>query len=177
MGAVLVTGCSGSGKTSVAAELTRRGLDAVDADNVLAAWLDRTGKPVWLPDDADPAWFSEHTWSWDLELLDELVDGPGIRYVCGNADNVALAWPRFDRAYLLVIDETTMVTRLDNPGRDHDFGRASGQRTWLRNWCPQYQQQVTALGAIPVDARQPLSAVVDAITGAAEQARQWPDRR
>ncbi|SEQ97133.1 ATP-binding protein [Actinokineospora terrae] len=164
MGIVLVTGCSGSGKTSVAAELTRRGLVAVDADTALAMWLDRDGRPVELPDDTTFEWLSEHDWSWDLSLLDELAARPGTLYVCGNAGNVGKAWPRFDRAYLLVIDEATMLSRLDYPHRDHDFGRSPGQRAWLRDWRPRYQAEVAGLGAIPVDATQALNTVVDEIT-------------
>ncbi|GLW89327.1 dephospho-CoA kinase [Actinokineospora globicatena] len=165
MGIILVTGCSGSGKSTVAAELTRRGLIAVDADTTLAGWVNERGEAVELPDDTTVEWLSEHDWSWDLSLLDELAARPGTRYLCGNAGNVGEAWSRFDRAYLLAIDETTMLTRLDYPHRDHDFGRSGGQRAWLRDWRPRYQAEVTDLGAIHVDATQPLSAVVDQIVG------------
>jgi len=33
MSAVLITGCSGAGKTTIAAVLARRGLAAIDADD------------------------------------------------------------------------------------------------------------------------------------------------
>jgi dephospho-CoA kinase len=49
--AVLITGGSGSGKTTVAAEFGRRGLSAIDADadESLARYVDRAGRVVRLP--------------------------------------------------------------------------------------------------------------------------------
>ena len=35
MSAVHITGCSGAGKTAIAAELARRGLTAIDADGAI----------------------------------------------------------------------------------------------------------------------------------------------
>ncbi|GLZ41593.1 hypothetical protein [Actinokineospora sp. NBRC 105648] len=164
MGAVLVTGGSGAGKSSVAAALGLRGLVGLDADAdpELARWVDGAGRLVWLPDDVGADWLDRHDWSWDLDRLDHLIAAaPGTLYVCGNAGNVAEAWSRFDRVFLLVIDVPTMCARLDDPARDHDFGRAPGQREWLRGWLPRYQDHMLGLGAIPVDATRPLVEVVD----------------
>ncbi|WP_026423501.1 dephospho-CoA kinase [Actinokineospora inagensis] len=165
MGAALITGCSGSGKSTVAAELSERGYTAIDADNVIARWLDRSGSPVWMPDDASATWFDQHTWSWDLTWLDDLIASADTMYVCGAADNIARAWTRFERVYLLAISEATMLSRVDDQDRLHDFGRRPGQREWIRRWRPRYQDEVLALGAIEVDADRDLAAVVDTIVG------------
>jgi len=76
MSAVQIAGCSGAGKTTIAAVLARRGLAAIDADNdpLLARSLDLAGNVVKdEPAEPDLAWLSRHSWAWDPARLDELV--------------------------------------------------------------------------------------------------------
>ena len=65
--------------------------------------------------------------------------------------------------FLLEIDEPTMLARLDAPSRDNDWGRIGDTREYLRRFLPGYQARLLASGAIPIDARQPLDHVADAI--------------
>ena len=71
--------------------------------------------------------------------------------------------PGFTQLFLLEMDEPTMLARLDSPGRDNDWGRIGDTREYLRRRRPEYQDRLRAFGAIPIDARQPLDHVVDAI--------------
>jgi thymidylate kinase len=64
--------------------------------------------------------------------------------------------------FLLEIDEPTMLARLA-ARPDNDWGRIGDTREHLRRFLPGYQERLRASGAIPVDARQPLDRVVDAI--------------
>jgi len=172
---VLVDGCSGAGKSTVAAELAGRGLASIDADEdpSLCHWVDADGRFVELPADADLAWFDRHRWEWDPVRLDEVISAAGSAtlFVCGNAANETDLLDRFDRVLLLEIDEPTMLARIDDPYRDNDFGRAGGERELLRRSLPGYQAQMRSAGAIPIDATQPLSQVIDAIVVLAEAAR------
>ena len=70
---------------------------------------------------------------------------------------------RFTRVFLLEIDESTMLARLDARRDYHDWGQIGDTREYLRHKLPALQDQLRASGAIPVDARQPLGQVVDAI--------------
>jgi hypothetical protein len=47
--------------------------------------------------------------------------------------------------------------------RDNDWGRIGDTREYLRRRLPELQDRLRATGAIPIDARQPLDQVVDAI--------------
>jgi hypothetical protein len=94
MSAVQIAGCSGAGKTTIAAVLARRGLAAIDADDdpLLAPTVDAAGNVV--EEEPDFAWLSRHSWAWDPARLDELIRAaaPATLYVCGGADNqLALA--------------------------------------------------------------------------------------
>ncbi len=69
---------------------------------------------------------------------------------------------RFTQVFLLEIDEPTMLARIDTR-QDNDWGRIGDTREYLRRKLPELQARLRAFGAIPIDARQPLDQVVDAI--------------
>ncbi len=166
MSAVQITGCSGAGKTTIAAALAQRGLAVIDADAdpLLARDVDSTGAVVEEPAEPDFAWLARHSWAWDPGRLDELIQAaaPATLYVCGGADNELQVADRFTHVFLLEIDETTMLARID-ARPDNDWGRTGDTREYLRRKLPELQDRLRACGAIPIDARQPLDHVVDAI--------------
>ena len=167
MSAVSITGCSGAGKTTIAAVLARRGLAAIDADDdpLLARSVDAVGNVVEEePAAPDFAWLARHSWAWNPARLDELIRAaaPATLYVCGGAANELELADRFTQVFLLEIDEPTMLARID-ARQDNDWGRIGDTREYLRRFLPGYQARLRASGAIPIDARQPLGEVVDAI--------------
>lgn len=167
MTAVLITGCSGAGKSAIAAVLARRGLACVDDDEdpFLARFVDPAGAVVAEePAKPDLAWLARHSWAWNPARLDELIRAaaPATLYLCGGADNQLELADRFTQMFLLEIDEPTMLARLD-ARQDNEWGRAGDSREYLGRLLPGYQDRLRASGAIPIDARQPLHQVVDAI--------------
>jgi hypothetical protein len=168
MSAVQITGCSGAGKTAIAAVLARRGLAAIDTDDdpFLARFVDAAGNVVAEePDEPDFAWLSRHGWAWNPARLDELIRAaaPSTLYVCGGADNELELADRFTQVFLLEIDEPTMLARLDLRRDYHDWGHIGDTREYLRRKLPELQDRLRASGAIPIDARQPLDRVVESI--------------
>jgi hypothetical protein len=168
MSAVQIAGCSGAGKSAIAPVLARRGLVSIDADDdpLLARFVDPAGAVVAeVPTAPDLAWLARHSWAWDPARLDELIlaAAPATLYVCGGADNQGELAGRFTQVFLLEIDEPTMLARLDARGHYHDWGRIGDTREYLRRKLPALQDRLRASGAIPIDARQPLEQVVDAI--------------
>ena len=168
MGAVQIAGCSAAGKSTVAAELARRGLVSIDADDDprLARFVDQDGAVVGEePAAPDLAWLDRHGWAWDPARLDELIEAaaPSTLYVCGGADNQHELADRFAHVFLLEIDEHTMLARLDGRRDHHDWGRIGDTREYLRRKLPALQDCLRASGAIPIDATLPLDQVVDAI--------------
>ena len=97
--------------------------------------------------------------------LDELIRAaaPATLYVCGGSDNQHELADRFSQVFLLEIDEPTMLARLDVRRDDHDWGHIGDTREYLCRKLPALQDRLRASGAIPVDARQPLDQVVDAL--------------
>ena len=162
-----MTGMSGAGKSTIAEVLARRGLAVIDADEdpLLARSVDSDGNVVEDPSAPDFAWLARHSWAWDPARLDEVIRAaaPATLYVCGGADNQHEVAGRFTQVFLLEIDEPTMLARLDARRDYHDWGRIGDTREYLRRKLPVLQERLRAAGAIPVDARQPLGQVVDAI--------------
>jgi hypothetical protein len=168
MSAVQIAGCSGAGKSAIAAVLARRGLVSIDSDDdpYLARFVDPTGTVVAeVPMAPDLAWLARHSWAWDPARLDELIRAaaPATLYVCGGADNQQELADRFAQVFLLEIDVHTMLARLDARRDCHDWGRIGDTREFRRRKLPALQGRLRASGAIPIDARQPLDQVVDAI--------------
>jgi hypothetical protein len=164
MSAVLITGCSGAGKTTIAAVIARRGLASLDADDdpLLARTVDLAGNVVEEePEEPDFAWLSRHSWAWDPGRLDDLIRAaaPATLYVCGGAANELELADRFTQVFLLEIDEPTMLARLDARRDYHDWGHIGDTREYLRHKLPELQDRLRAFGAIPINARQPLNQV------------------
>lgn len=167
MSAVQITGCSGAGKTTIAAVLASRGLAAIDSDDdpELARMVDAAGRVVVAePEAPDLAWLTRHSWAWNPARLDEVIAAaaPATLYVCGGAANEIELAGRFRHVFLLEIDEPTMLARIA-ARPDNNWGRIGDTREYLRQFLPGYQDRLRASGAIPIDARQPLDDVVDAI--------------
>jgi adenylate kinase family enzyme len=166
MSAVQIAGCSGAGKTAIAAVLARRGLAVIDADSdpLLARSVDAAGHLAEEPEEPDLAWLSRHGWAWNPARLDELIQAaaPATLYVCGGADNQSELAGRFTQVFLLEIDEPTMLARID-ARPDNDWGRIGDTREYLCRKLPELQDRLRASGAVPIDARQPLDQVADAI--------------
>jgi hypothetical protein len=148
--------------------LALRGLVSIDADDdsLLARFVDPAGAVVAeVPAAPDLAWLDRHGWAWNPARLDELIFAaePATLYVCGGADNQHELAGRFAQVFLLEIDEPTMLARLDARRDYHDWGRIGDTREYLRRKLPALQDRLLAAGAIPIDARQPLDHVADAI--------------
>jgi adenylate kinase family enzyme len=170
MSAVQITGCSGAGKTTIAAMLARRGLTVIDTDDdpLLARSVDAAGNVAEEPEEPDFAWLSRHSWSWNPARLDQLIRAaaPATVYVCGGADNELDLADRFTHVFLLEIDEPTMLARID-ARQNNDWGRIGDTREYLRRKLPELQERLRAFGAIPIDARQPPGQVVESILSCA----------
>ena len=170
MAAFLVTGNPGSGKTTLAQELSRRGLTAMDADCVprLCHYRDDAGKTysrAEAPLMPDEHWLSTHHWVWDRTRLQEvLCEQPGPVFMCGIALNVREVIDLFDRVFLLRIDAETQEERL----LAYDLSsprsvRNEAGRQQIRAGRPFFEAEMLNLGAVAVDGNASATAVADAI--------------
>jgi hypothetical protein len=162
----LIEGVSGSGKTTVATELQRRGYHAIHGDRELAYRGDpRTGLPI-APETETPTvdWISEH-YIWDVEKVKAYVadKAESITFFCGGSRNFPQFIDLLDGVFVLDVDVDTMNRRIDERIAldPTDFGATPEERDLIaRRFASKADVPKTAIG---IDATVPVARVVDDI--------------
>lgn len=164
----LITGVSGSGKTTIASELLERGYHALNMDKVegLCAWVDlATGKPAG-PDfkrESASDWKDEYDWLWDGQVLNQLLSETSDTYFCGSSGNQKEFYHLFGKVFLLEMDEELIRHRIFESERDHDYGRRPGEIEEILDYYQNEQDTAKSLGAVVIDAHKPVHEIVEII--------------
>jgi dephospho-CoA kinase len=143
---VLVTGMSGTGKSSALAALGRLGFQVVDTD-----------EPGWTD-------WSEHEggYVWREERIAELLahdDGPSL-YVSGTVSNQGRFYSRFDAVVLLSAPPEVLLTRIENR-TTNPFGKTPEQREVILRDLAEVEPLLRRTCTHEIDATQPLTAIVE----------------
>jgi dephospho-CoA kinase len=142
---VLVTGMSGTGKSTVLAELARRGFQVVETDDApWTEWSEADGGYVWRED-----------------LVEELLsrDDDGTLYVSGTVSNQGSFYPRFDAVVLLSAPVDVLLRRLD-ARTTNDYGKTAEERALILSQVAEIEPLLRATCTYEIDATQPLDEVV-----------------
>ena len=107
----LVTGMSGTGKSTVIAALAARGYKAADADD------DAYSEWVAVSADASPYGppvAGDKDWVWREDRIEELLatEDAAVLFLGGSAENMRAFLPRFDHIVLLSAPPEVLVERL-----------------------------------------------------------------
>jgi len=142
---ILVTGMSGTGKSSALAELRTRGFDVVDTD-----------EPGWTEwSDAEDGYL------WREDRIAELLD-PEPRttlYVSGTVSNQGRFYPRFDAVVLLAAPADVLFARIARR-TTNDYGKSSEERELIRSHITEVEPLLRATCTHEIDASRPLADVV-----------------
>jgi hypothetical protein len=175
--AFLVTGNPGSGRTTLAGELGRRGLFAIDPDYdaELSYWEDDAGTRILKADGPakpDEQWLRTHHWVWSRSRLEEvLTQSDKPTFVCGIALNIHQVVDLFERIFLLRIDAQTQEQRLSAYDAANPPGRNEAGRQQIREGRPIFEAQILELGAIALDGTAPTATVADQLLAVVSGAR------
>lgn len=166
----LIEGVSGTGKTSVAEELQRRGYHVLHGDRELKYRGDpKTGEPVHEPvheSEMDKAvWHQEHH-LWDIDKVKSVIadHSKAISFFCGGSRNFSKVIDLLDGVFVLEVDNLeTLYRRLDERvARDStDWGGKPEEKELLAR-LHRTKEDIPGDG-IFIDATQPLASVVDEI--------------
>jgi|SRR5579875_2906287 len=154
---VQIDGLSGTGKSTLCAELIRRGQHAVDADAVFAHYADPvTGAPTSVE--------SRATWMWNGPKLRGFADAhrEELVFICGGAMNQDEFADLFTNRFILRIDDETMRRRL-RTRTNNDFGKDPAELAEQLELNMHVLEEAQRIGAVVVDATRPISEVADDI--------------
>lgn len=163
----LITGVAGAGKTTIAAELVRRGYDGRNMDYIpgLCSWVD-LGTGIADPNfkiESASDWVNKYDWLWNDDVLTRLLNENGDTYFCGSSGNQEKYYRLFGRIFLLEMNEELIKDRVLNSERDHDYGRKPGEIEAILGYYERFQDHAKAAGAIVIDASMPIGHIVDLV--------------
>src|SRR4030095_11404182 len=154
MSRILVTGMSGTGKSSALAELGRRGYRVVDTDD-----------PGWREyreyvESSDEVRRGE--WLWVEERITGLLDSDDGRslFVQGCVRNQGKFYDRFDAVVLLSAPAEVILDRIARR-TTNDFGKTSAEREMIWDDLASVEPLLRAGCSHELDASRPLDELVD----------------
>ncbi len=142
---ILITGMSGTGKSTALMELRRRGFDVVDTDESgWTEWSDEDGGYVWRED--------------RIAQLLSRDDGPTL-FVSGTVSNQGRFYPRFDAVVLLSAPADVLLHRIESR-TTNDYGKAVEERDLILGHIAEVEPLLRATCTHEVDATLPVDDVV-----------------
>jgi shikimate kinase len=162
---ILITGLSGTGKSTVIDRLASLGHRAIDADS--PEWSE------WAPMPAPgsfPGLAPELDWIWREERMRRLLDTPGegVLYVSGCAANQGTFYDRFEHVVLLSAPPVVLLDRVATR-TTNTFGRAAGEREKILADLATVEPLLRAGADLEIDtADTPLDEVVTALLALGE---------
>ena len=159
MTAVLVTGMSGTGKSSVLQELSRRGFRVVDTDT--DEWCEWTTAADGSPD-----------WVWREDRMAALLAEPsdGALFVAGCKTNQGAFYDRFDEVVLLHAPIDMLKTRIAT--RDtNDYGKTAEQLTEILSFVETVEPLLAKTSTAEIDTSGALVDVADELVRLADRHR------
>ena len=145
MARVLITGMSGTGKSTALAELEHRGIRVVDTDEApWSEWSEADGGYMWRED-----------------LVAELLAGDdgSTLYVSGTVSNQGRFYDRFDAVVLLSAPAEVLLQRIASR-TTNDYGKSDRERELILQHVAEVEPLLRATCTHEIDTTQPVSAVV-----------------
>jgi broad-specificity NMP kinase len=162
----LITGFPGTGKTSIAAELKRRGHNAYDTENMRGYMHTESrvdGGRIQKPSDVPSGWYDTvGAYNWDTVKILTLLDGPNDKFICAKAHNQSEFFDKFDKIFVLTLDFTEVIKRLHNrPGKA--IGKTDSELSDIIIMREHFERSLLGCGAIAIDVTKGLHEVTDEI--------------
>jgi dephospho-CoA kinase len=147
---VLITGMSGTGKSTALAELERRGHRVVDTD------FDEWSVDAPVPGQSEP----ERLWREDRieTLLSE--HRAGTLFISGCVANQGTFYPRFDAIVLLSVPLDVLLHRLTSR-RTNEFGKTEAQRARILDDLRTVEPLLRAGATVEIDTRRQVAEIAD----------------
>ena len=154
---VLITGMSGTGKSSVIRELAARGYRAYDLDTPeWSEWVDAAPGDALTPGKGKD-------WVWREDRLRVLLATPRDRtlFLSGTSETIDRFRPQIDLVILLSAPVGTLLERL--AARSDGYGRTEEERRKMAELVILVEPLLRRSADHEIDTRRPVAATVDEI--------------
>lgn len=161
----LITGVAGTGKSTLAKELRRRGYAAYDTEEGFSYYVDKeTGERCAYPTQPSQEWYDRHERVFDEKILMNLMKkhADELLFIASITANQAKYYPQFDKIFLLTAPDEVVTHRLGTRTNNY-FGRHPLDLQRVIGRHQQFDDELKALGAVVIDSTQPIEAVADEI--------------
>lgn len=162
---VLLTGLSGTGKSSVIRELSARGYRAVDLDTEeYSQWVNQeTGQPAPPPALGEYPW-EELDWVWRVDRVRDLLSAEDaeLLFVSGTAINQGKFRGNFDVIILLSAPSEVMVERLTSRP-ENAYGSSPAERDRVMEHIETVEPLLRNAANHEIDTSAPLDEVVERV--------------
>lgn len=157
---VLLTGMSGTGKSTIICELAARGFKAVDLDtDEFSEWVsvDPGLSKYELP-------APNRDWVWREDRVQELLalKDTDVLFVSGCAENMKRFLPQFDKVVLLSAPADVIVERLHSR-RNNQFGKHPEEVAQTMAMLQNVEPLLRMVANVEIDTNSELSDVVDKV--------------
>jgi dephospho-CoA kinase len=155
---ILVTGMSGTGKSTALNRLEQRGYRVVDTD--FGGWIEDIPRPDGTG--VEPQWREDRI---DTLIADHERSGEPL-FIAGTVWNQGRFHPRFDEIVLLSAPLAVILDRIAN--RDtNPFGKTAEERERIVAATIEIEPLLRSSATIEIDTRKPLADVVDQLVALA----------
>jgi shikimate kinase len=154
---ILITGMSGTGKSTVVAELAARGHRAIDLDSdTWSEWVQVEGNPA----GANPG----HDWLWNETKLAMLLaeDISETLFVSGCASNMGKFVGRFDDVVLLSAPIGVMLDRVRHR-TNNPYGKQDTEIAQIKENVRQFEPRLRRIASQEIDTSLPIRDVLETI--------------
>ncbi|WP_078325955.1 AAA family ATPase [Mycobacteroides salmoniphilum] len=141
MGRVLVTGMSGTGKTTLLEGLARRGYLTVDTD--YDGWTLADGR-------------------WDAVRMTALLDQRSDVIVSGTVDNQVDFYDRFGHVVLLSVPLEVAIARVSSRA-NNPYGRTDTERAQIARYTEEVEPLLRRSATVELDGRLPVAELAECV--------------
>ncbi|MGA3150000.1 MAG: AAA family ATPase [Candidatus Saccharimonadales bacterium] len=165
MSKYLITGVAGTGKSSVAKELQKRGYAAYDTEVGFSYYVNKnSGERAVRPTHPKLKWYEEHERVFNEQVLNNIFkkhsDEP--LFICSITANQKKYYPSFDKIFLLTSPDELLAKRIHSRTDNH-FGKHPLELARVISRHQAFDDELKAAGAIVIDSTQSITKVVDQI--------------
>jgi dephospho-CoA kinase len=166
---ILLTGLSGTGKSTLIIALAARGYAAVDADSeAFSMWAE----PTTAAEAFGPPVEAGRDWVWREDRIEDLLSAQDtdVLFLAGCAENMGKFLPQFDQVVLLSAPADVLRERL-RTRTTNAYGKHPDEAARVLSQLDTVEPRLRRVAGLEIDTSAPLEEVVAGVLRVAQMSR------